>query len=87
MKPLNKFPKPYGKLLRIGWVKPLSRNRHPNMTKNEHVCVIFCRPEVAGDVISGGNVKTTVEGYVVLHLKLIALVVSEKIKIGHLCNA
>ena len=42
------------------------RNHHPNMTQNEHVYVIFCRPEVAGDVISGANVKT-VEGDVVLN--------------------
>ena len=35
------------------------------MTKNEHVYAIFCRPELAGDVISGGNVKT-IESYVLL---------------------
>ena len=38
------------------------------MTKNQHVYVIFCRPEVAGDVVSGGNVKTT-EGYVLLNFE------------------
>ena len=27
----------------------LSTNRNPNMTQNEHVYAIFCRPEVAGD--------------------------------------
>ena len=32
------------------------------MTQNKHVCTICCRPEVAGDVISSGNVKT-IEGY------------------------
>ena len=44
----------------------LSRNREPNLAQNEHVYAIFCRPEVAGEVISGENVKT-VEGYAVLH--------------------
>ena len=29
------------------------------MNKNEHVYAICCRPEVPGDVISCGNVKTT----------------------------
>ena len=29
------------------------------MTQNEHVYVICCRQEVAGDVISDENVKTT----------------------------
>ena len=38
------------------------------MTKNEHVNAIFCRPEIAGDVISGGNVET-VDGYVVLNFE------------------
>ena len=47
-------------------VEPLSRNRDPNLTQNEHVYAIFCRPEVAGDVVSGGNVKT-VDDYVVLN--------------------
>ena len=28
------------------------------MAKNEHVCAICCRPEVAGNVVSGENVKT-----------------------------
>ena len=36
------------------------------MTQNEHVYVICCRPEVAGDFISGENVKT-IEGYAVLN--------------------
>ena len=46
-------------MFRIGW------NRGQNMTQKEHVYAIFSRPEVAGDVISGGNVKTT-EGYALL---------------------
>ena len=28
------------------------------MTKTEHVSVICCRPEVAGEVVSGANVQT-----------------------------
>ena len=43
-------------------VEPLSRNRDPNMTKNEQVYATCCRLEVADDVISSENVKTT-EGY------------------------
>ena len=35
-------------------------------TNGEHVYAIFCRPEVDGDVFSGGTVKTT-KGYVVLN--------------------
>ena len=38
------------------------------MTKNEQVYAIFCRPEVAGDVISGGDAKT-IEGYVLFNLE------------------
>ena len=38
------------------------------MTQNEHVYAIFCWPEVAGDLISGANVKT-IEGYVELHFE------------------
>ena len=39
------------------------------MTQNEHVHVICCRPEVAGDVISGESVKT-VEGYAVWNFEV-----------------
>ena len=49
------------------------------MTQHDHVYMICCRPEVADDVISGGNVKT-IEGYAVLNLKLLSLVVSEILK-------
>ena len=57
------------------------------MTQNEVVYAIGCRPEVAGDVISGGNVRPK-EGYAVLNfLKLLALGVSQKIIISRLCNA
>ena len=38
------------------------------MTKNENLYAIFCRPEVAGDVISRENVRT-VEGYVMLNVE------------------
>ena len=50
-------------------VQPLSRNRQPNMTQNEHAYTICCRHEVAGDVISGENVKTT-ESYAVLNFEV-----------------
>ena len=49
-------------------VEPLSRNRDPDMTQNEHVYTICCRPEVAGDVISSENVKT-IEWYAVLNFE------------------
>ena len=39
------------------------------MTQNEHVYAICCQPEVAGDVISGENVKA-VEGYAVLNFEV-----------------
>ena len=39
------------------------------MTANEHVYAICCRLEVAGDVISGENVKT-VEGHAVLNFEV-----------------
>ena len=50
-------------------VEPLSRNGDPNMTKNEHVYAICCRPDVAGGVISGENVKI-IEGYVAINFTI-----------------
>ena len=38
------------------------------MTKNEFVYAISCRPDVADDVLSGGNEKT-VKCYVVLNFE------------------
>ena len=45
------------------------RNCEPNLTPNELVYTIFCRPEVAGDVISGINIETS-EGYVRLNFEI-----------------
>ena len=39
------------------------------MTQNEHIYAIYCRPEVAGDFISGDNIKT-LEGYAVLNVEV-----------------
>ena len=39
------------------------------MTQNEHAYAIWCRPEVAGVVISGENVKT-VDGYAVSNFEV-----------------
>ena len=39
-------------------VEPLSRHGDQNLTQNEHVYAICCRPEAAGDVISGENIQT-----------------------------
>ena len=65
MKPLNQFPilQTFSEL-----VEPLWRHCDQNLTKNEHVCAIYCRPEVAGDVVSGENVQIT-ECYAVLHFE------------------
>ena len=38
------------------------------MTQNEHVYASCCRPEVAGDVISGENVNT-IERYALLNFE------------------
>ena len=40
-----------------------------NITLNEHVHAICCRLEVAGDAISGQNVKT-IQGYVVTNFEV-----------------
>ena len=46
-----------------------SRNRDPNLTQNEHVHAICCRPEkIAGYVICGENVKT-IQRYAVLNFE------------------
>ena len=47
-------------------VEPLSRSRDANLTQNEYVYATCSRPEIAGDVIFGENVKTS-EGYAVLN--------------------
>ena len=44
------------------------------MTKNDYIYAICCRPEVASDIISDGNVKS-IEGYAVLNFEA-ALAVS-----------
>ena len=41
------------------------------MTQNEHVYAICCRVEVAGDVISGANVKT-IDGYEELNFEVVS---------------
>ena len=38
------------------------------MTQNEHVYAISCRPSVAGDIVSGENVKTA-DGYDLLNFE------------------
>ena len=53
-------------------VEPLSRNLDANVTQNEYVYAICCRPKVAGDVISGRNV-TTIEGYALLHFEVASI--------------
>ena len=41
------------------------------MTQHEHVYAICCRREVAGDVISGENVKA-IEGYALLNVEAVS---------------
>ena len=53
-------------------VEPLSRNRNPNMTKNEHVYATCCRPEVAGDAIFGENILT-IKGYASLNFEVASI--------------
>ena len=56
------------------------------MTKNGHVCAIYCRLEVGDDAISGGNMKI-IEGYVVVNfLKLLALTVFKIFKTKSFCD-
>ena len=65
MKPLNQFPK----VETISEsVEPLSRKCDSNFTQNEHVYTICCRSEVAGDVISGENIRT-IKCYAVLNFE------------------
>ena len=47
-------------------------NRDSNMTQIEHVYAICCRPEAAGDVFSGDNVKA-IEGYAALNFAAASL--------------
>ena len=42
------------------------------MIQNEYVYAICCPPEVAGDVILGGNVKTA-EGYAALIFEIASI--------------
>ena len=49
-------------------VELLSRHCDPNMTQNEHGYALCFRSEVAGDVISGGNIET-VEDHAVLNFE------------------
>ena len=52
------------------------------MTQNEHIYAICCRSEVAGDVISGENVKTT-KGYAVLYSEVTSFSTFRYIKQGN----
>ena len=56
------------------------------MTENEHVYAICCRPEVAGDVIPGKNVKT-IECYAVLDFEVASFSSSRDIKKIHFVTA
>ena len=60
------FPRLYMFSKSIG---PLSKIRNPDMTKNEHLCPICCRPEVGDGVISGENV-TTLESYGLVNVEV-----------------
>ena len=67
-------------------VETLSRNRDPNLTQNGHVYAIWCRPEAAGDVISGGNVNT-IESYAGLNFEIASFSSFQDIKKKHFVTA
>ena len=67
-------------------VELLSRNCDPNMTQNEHVCVICCRPEVGCDVISGEKVETVL-GYIVVNFEVAISSRFRDIKKNHFVTA
>ena len=52
------------------------------MNQNENVYAICCRPEIAGDVFSGGNVNT-IEGYAVLNFEVAGFISFWDIKKNH----
>ena len=56
------------------------------MTQNEYVYALCCRPEVAGDVISGDSVKT-VQDYVVLNFEVASLSSFRDIHKNHFVTA
>ena len=49
------------------------------MTQDQHNYAIKCPPEVAGDVISGKNVKTN-KGYVVVNYEVTSILFSKIFK-------
>ena len=56
------------------------------MTQNEHVYAFCCRLEVAGDVISGENVRTN-EGYAVLNFEVASFSSVRDIQKNHFVTA
>ena len=49
------------------------------MTQIEHVYAICCQSEVAGDVVSGGSVKT-IEGYAVSNFEAASITTFREIQ-------
>ena len=65
----------------------LSRHRDPNLMHHKRAYAIFCRPEVAGDVISSANAKT-MKGYAAVSFKAASISsFRKKIKTSHFRNA
>ena len=56
------------------------------MTRNEHVYMICCWLKVAGDVISGENVRT-IQGYAVLNFEVSEFSSFQDIKKNHFVAA
>ena len=50
----------------------MKKNRHSDITQNEHVYATFCRSKTAGDVISDENVKI-IDGCGLLNLQVASL--------------
>ena len=66
--------------------EPLSSNCVQNITQNEQVFAICCRPEVDDDVVSGVNVST-VTGFVVVNFEVASSSGLRYIKNSHLETA
>ena len=56
------------------------------MTHNEHVYAICCRPEVAGDVVFGNNVKP-IDDYAALNFEVASFSIFRDIQKSHFVTA
>ena len=67
---------PFPKLYTFSkYFEPLSRNRDPNVTQNEHLYAICCRPEEVDDVIYCDDAETF-QKYVCINLSVVGAISS-----------